>query len=130
VEQRLRLLVFARDTARARAFYAQVLGWSLPDDGRRNSWAITSDIDCRLGTDSPGTTGADHAEEPFIPTIHVPDVTAAAAAAVAAGGEVLVPRIPLPGVGWLVYLADTEGNVISIMQDDPEAAWPQPPPPG
>jgi uncharacterized protein len=130
VEQKVRLLVFARDAARARAFYAQVLGWSLPDDGRRRCWVITSDTDSRLGTAGPDVTGADTAGEPVIPTIHVPDVTAAAAAAVAAGGEILVPRIPLPGLGWLVYLADTEGNVISIMQDDPAAAWPQPLPPG
>jgi hypothetical protein len=128
VEESVQLLIFARDPDRARAFYAQILGWALPDDRRRHCWVVTRDSDPRLGTDGPDTTGAGHAEEPFIPTIHVPDVTATAAAAVAAGGEVLVPQIPLPGVGWLIYLADTEGNVIGIMQNDPEAAWPQPPP--
>jgi len=45
----------------------------------------------------------------------------------AAGGEVLVPRTPLPRAGWLAYLTDTEGNVIGIMQDDPDAAWPTAP---
>jgi uncharacterized protein len=124
VEQSERLLIFARDPDRARTFYARVLGWSLPGDGRR-SWVITSDDDHRSGIDGPGPTGADTAREPSIPTIHVANVAAAAAAAVAAGGAVLVPRIPLPGVGWLIHLADTEGNVIGIMQDDSRAAWPQ-----
>jgi uncharacterized protein len=127
VEQAVRLRIFARDPDRARAFYAQVFGWSLPDDGQRRCWVITSGDDPRLGTDGPGAIGADHDGEVFMPTIHVADVAAAAAAAaVATGGEVLVPRLPLPGVGWLVYLADTEGNVIGIMQDDSRAAWPQP----
>jgi hypothetical protein len=44
-----------------------------------------------------------------------------------AGGEILVPRIPLPGIGWLAYLSDTEDNVLGVMQHDPGAAWPQPP---
>jgi hypothetical protein len=61
-----------------------------------------------------------------IPTIHVTDLDATTAAALTAGGEILVPRIPLPGVGWLVYLADPDDNLIGIMHDDPHAAWPQP----
>jgi uncharacterized protein len=67
------------------------------------------------------------AGELFIPTVHVTDLDAATAAAHAAGGDVLVPRLPVPGVGWLIYLADTEGNLIGIMQDDPCAAWPSAP---
>jgi predicted enzyme related to lactoylglutathione lyase len=30
--------------------------------------------------------------------------------------------MPIPGVGWLAYCKDTEGNVFGIMQDDPQAA--------
>jgi uncharacterized protein len=136
VRQGVRLRIFARDPDRARAFYAQVFAWSLPDDGRRRCWVITSGDDPRVGIDGPDPTGTDHAVNPgehavnpgevVIPTIHVADLDATTAAALAADGEVLVPRIPLLGVGWLIYLADTEGNLIGIMQDDPRATWPQP----
>lgn len=79
-EQEVRLPIFVRDPDRARAFHAQILDWAMPDNGRRHCWVITRDGDPRLctdGVDSPDTTGAVHANEPSVPTIHVPDVTAA-----------------------------------------------------
>jgi predicted enzyme related to lactoylglutathione lyase len=125
VEQHVRLWIFAKDAARARAFYAHVFGWSLAGDGPRISWVITPDDDSRLGVDGPNPTNARHLDEPAIPTMHVADLDATTAAAQAAGGEILVPRIPLPGVGWLAYLADPEGNLLTVMQDDAHAAWPR-----
>jgi hypothetical protein len=92
-------------------------------DGPWHGWLITPRDDPRFGIDGPHPTGVEPAGEAFIPTILVADTTAAA---LAAGGEVLVARIPLPWVGWLVYLADTEGNLIGIRQDDPDAVWPTP----
>ncbi|MFQ6133586.1 MAG: hypothetical protein ACE5R4_16215 [Armatimonadota bacterium] len=37
------------------------------------------------------------------------------------GGEVLAPKMAIPGVGYHTYCKDTEGNVFGIMQDDPSA---------
>lgn len=123
--QPVRLRIFAADPDRARSFYARVFGWSLPDDGR--GWVITSADDPRLGIDDSGPAAAPPVAEPYVPTVHIADLDAFTTAALAAGGEVLVPRIPLPRAGWLAYLTDTEGNVIGIMQDDPDAAWPTAP---
>jgi predicted enzyme related to lactoylglutathione lyase len=116
----VRLYIFARDQARVREFYDRALGWQLVDDGQRRCWVVTANDDPRLGTD--GAIGGDRDELHVIPTVHVADIDATVAAALEAGGEVLVPRMPLPGVGWLVYLADTEGNVLGVMQDDPAAS--------
>jgi predicted enzyme related to lactoylglutathione lyase len=33
-----------------------------------------------------------------------------------------VPKAPVPGVGWLAYVTDTEGNVLGLMQEDASAA--------
>jgi predicted enzyme related to lactoylglutathione lyase len=124
VGQPVRLCIFAADPDRARAFYAKVFGWSLPEDG--GGWVMTSVDDPRLGIDDSDTAETGPVE-PYVPTVHITDLDATTAAALAAGGEVLVPRIPLPRAGWLVYLTDTEGNLIGIMQDDPDAAWPTAP---
>jgi predicted enzyme related to lactoylglutathione lyase len=35
---------------------------------------------------------------------------------------VAVPKMAIPGVGWLAYCTDTEGNVFGLMQNDPNAA--------
>lgn len=38
------------------------------------------------------------------------------------GGSIAVPKIPIPGMGWLAYIKDTEGNTLGLMQADPTAA--------
>jgi predicted enzyme related to lactoylglutathione lyase len=40
---------------------------------------------------------------------------------VEAGGKVLTPKMAVPGVGYMSYCKDTEGNVFGIMQNDPNA---------
>ena len=38
------------------------------------------------------------------------------------GGTVALAKMPIPGVGWLAYCKDTEGNIFGMMQPDPKAA--------
>jgi uncharacterized protein len=33
----------------------------------------------------------------------------------------VVPKMPIPGVGWLAYFKDTEGNIVGVMQPDANA---------
>ncbi|WP_327004344.1 VOC family protein [Dactylosporangium sp. NBC_01737] len=112
------LRIYAKDPQRAAAFYHKVFGWALPTDNDRHCWVITPSDDPRLRV----------AAEPdgiAIPTVHVEDLDATTRAARTAGGEILIARMPLTGVGWLVCLADTEGNLIGVMRDDPDARWPE-----
>ncbi len=38
-----------------------------------------------------------------------------------AGGTMVDPKHAVPGVGWLAYCTDTEGNEFGIMQPDESA---------
>lgn len=35
-----------------------------------------------------------------------------------AGGAIVLPKMSIPGVGWLTYFKDTEGNIFGVMQED------------
>jgi predicted enzyme related to lactoylglutathione lyase len=37
------------------------------------------------------------------------------------GGLCVVPKMAVPGVGWLAYCKDTEGHIFGIMQMDANA---------
>jgi predicted enzyme related to lactoylglutathione lyase len=37
------------------------------------------------------------------------------------GGEIVYPKNTIPGVGYLAYFKDTEGNLWGIMQSDSSA---------
>jgi predicted enzyme related to lactoylglutathione lyase len=39
----------------------------------------------------------------------------------AAGGKALMPKMPIPGIGWFAVCSDTEGNKFGIMEEDPKA---------
>ena len=54
-------------------------------------------------------------------TVAVDDVDAVTAAAVAAGGEVLMARTTIPGVGDLAFVKDPAGNIVGAMRYDTSA---------
>jgi hypothetical protein len=37
------------------------------------------------------------------------------------GAEIALPKMPIPGVGWLGYIKDPDGNVLGLMQPDVSA---------
>jgi predicted enzyme related to lactoylglutathione lyase len=54
-------------------------------------------------------------------TVGVPSVDEFLKKIVKAGGKIVQKKTTIPGVGYMAYCADTEGNVFGIMQDDPTA---------
>jgi predicted enzyme related to lactoylglutathione lyase len=36
----------------------------------------------------------------------------------AAGGSLALPKMAVPGIGWLAYIKDPDGNILGIMQMD------------
>ncbi len=38
-----------------------------------------------------------------------------------AGGKIVVPKMPIPAVGWLGYFKDPDGNIHGLYQNDPSA---------
>ncbi len=117
----------AEQPERAIAFYSGVFGWQFPQwmDGY---WGIVTGTEGEAGIDGglmprrgpAPTSGAP--TNAFVCTIAVDDVEAYAAQAVAHGGEVVVPRMSIPGVGYNMYCTDTEGNIFGLFTDDPSAS--------
>jgi predicted enzyme related to lactoylglutathione lyase len=54
-------------------------------------------------------------------TIEVPNIDEYMTKIQKHGGTIVVPKMPIPGVGWLAYFNDTEGNIGGVMQSDPNA---------
>jgi hypothetical protein len=51
----------------------------------------------------------------------VESVDTAIAAVTNAGGKLIMPKTPIPTVGYFAYCQDTEGNLFGVMQSDPGA---------
>jgi hypothetical protein len=112
----------AEDPERASGFYRDVFGWQVQKwDGPEDYWLVSTGA-----PDQPGIDGAImHAQEGMpstINTIDVQSVDETVEKIVQSGGKVAQPKMAVPGIGWMAYCLDTEGNMFGVMQGDPTAA--------
>ena len=117
--------VYADDVERAIAFYEKVFGWSIQKVEWMDYWLITTGegergIDGGLGKRENPTQGT-VPQFGYTCTVDVTDVQATFASVLAAGGSEVHKPGPVPGVGYLAYVRDTEGNHLGLMQRDPAA---------
>jgi predicted enzyme related to lactoylglutathione lyase len=112
--------ISADDPERAAKFYTEVFGWKIVKwNGPQDYWLVTTGEAPETGINGgifrrKGPVG-------WVDTIQVDSVDAYADKVVAAGGKVVVPKMPIPGIGWLVYCQDSEGSVFGMMQGDASA---------
>jgi predicted enzyme related to lactoylglutathione lyase len=112
----------AHEPERATRFYNDVFGWSIQKwDGPMEYWLIKTGEDGEMGIN--GGLSKRSPDEPVktVNTIGVESVDATLEKITAAGGTVAMPKMAVPGVGYLAYCVDTEGNTFGIMQPDTSA---------
>jgi predicted enzyme related to lactoylglutathione lyase len=105
---------------RAIEFYTTVFGWKIEKwAGPMDYWLVTTGpgdqpgIDGGLGKRGEIMGGAN--------TLDVPSVDEYIGKIETAGGKVVVPKQAVPGVGYMAYCQDTEGNTFGIMEADTSA---------
>ena len=113
------------DPQRAKAFYASLFGWEFTDWGGPDEYTLI-----RTGTECPGIDGGMLRRQvplegsglrAFVCTVDVTSVDETCERIAALGGEIAMPKMAVPSVGWLAYGKDPEGNLFGIMQRDPTA---------
>lgn len=122
--------IHASDPQALMDFYNKLFGWSFNKWAGGEYWMISTGPDER-----PGINGgllprrgpppdANAATNAFVITVDVDDIDAAMAKAqtAGAGAVVCVPKMAVPGIGWLAYVRDPDGNVFGMMQADESAA--------
>src|SRR5262245_1401736 len=120
--------VHAADPEKAAAFYRAVFGWEITKwDGPAEYWLIRTGPESQRGIDGGllRRRGPAPAEgqpvSAFVCTVQVDSLDATVAGITAAGRAIVVPPLPVPGIGWLAYATDTQGNIFGVTQSDPQA---------
>ena len=112
----------ASDPEKAIEFYQTIFGWTFQKwDGPMPYWMIITGPADAAGING-GLMPRRHPEQPCVNTIDVENLDQIVEAVVAAGGQIAVPKMPIPGVGWLAYCKDLDGYIFGMMQADPAAA--------
>jgi predicted enzyme related to lactoylglutathione lyase len=112
------------DKARAMKFYSSAFGWKLTDMAEMSYvMAETTRVNEQQMPVEPGAINGGLFQRPKEapnPTIYVgvDSIDAALKKVEAAGGKVVTPNTPIPGMGAYARVSDTEGNVIGLFQTE------------
>jgi uncharacterized protein len=101
------------DREAAEKFYETLFGWEFTQYPTENYTAFEAGvITAVINTMEDAVGGAGHT----IIYVESSDVQADLDKAERLGGEIIVPRTPIPNVGWLGMFTDPAGNTIGLMQ--------------
>ncbi len=119
--------IHAENPQRAITFYTGLFNWRFDKwPGPMVYWLITTGPETQRGINGglilrrgsiDGT-----AVIAYVCTVDVAKLADAIGTVTKLGGTIVVPTMAIPGVGWLAYAKDTEGNIFGLMQSDPSAA--------
>jgi uncharacterized protein len=109
------------DLEKTAAFYREVFGWKIEKwGGPVDYWLVTTGDESTPGINGglmdsgPGFSGT-------INTIEVEDLDAILAQILAHGGEIVMEKHAIPGVGYQAYFKDNSGIVVGLHQADANA---------
>jgi hypothetical protein len=106
---------------RTQKFYSEVFGWQFDKwDGPMEYWLISTGESNKPGINGgmarrmPGQIGMTN-------TIEVPSLDEYTSKVASNGGQILIPKMPIPSVGYFATCIDTEGNIFGLIQMDSSA---------
>jgi predicted enzyme related to lactoylglutathione lyase len=122
--------IHAKDQDAAQKFYSGVFGWNITDLGpQMGNYRMVSTGEDPAGARWPGINGGitprmgppPSGGEPvnsFVCTVSVDNLDSYLDKVKSAGGSVALDKMQIPGVGWLAYVKDLEGNIFGMLQPD------------
>ena len=111
-----------KDLEKTAAFYRDVFDWQIQKwEGPVEYWLVTTG-----DASTPGINGGlmltSGDFRGTVNTIEVDDIDAAIAKVLAHGGEIMLDKDTIPGVGYQAYFKDDSGIIVGLHQADPNAS--------
>ena len=114
-------MIPADDVARAKRFYAALLGWKIEQTAHPENMNIEA-MQYHAVTTGPLEPGAlssgglykRHDKEPILSFVQVEDIEGVVSRVEMLGGTITMPVSEIPGVGLTAMILDTENNLIGI----------------
>ena len=123
--------IHATDTAKVAAFYRDIFGWEVRkwENPDVDYWIVMTAPEASTEPGINGGITGRHGQAPkggepvnaFVCTIHVPNVDEYVGKIQKAGGQIALPKMAIPGLAWLAYCTDIEGNIFGVYEDNKDA---------
>jgi predicted enzyme related to lactoylglutathione lyase len=119
--------IYAEEPATLAGFYQQLFGWRFERAPGRDYWRIETGAALESGFVGGLTYRPVAGARSWVHYVHVASLDASVAEAERLGAAVLRPRTAVPKTAWYAVLADPEGNIFAIYQEDTAAFTPSKP---
>lgn len=113
---------------RAQKFYKELFGWNIIGAGSNfDDYFIiqTIETDEKGMPKEPGMNGGmmirTNPEQSIINYISVDNIDESLIKVEELGGAILMPKMPIMGIGWNCVVKDSEGNTFGMLQEDSNA---------
>jgi predicted enzyme related to lactoylglutathione lyase len=110
----------ANEPEKIMEFFKKTFDWKFQQFGAEQYWVVMTGDE-----KSPGINGGimkkRDPNQPMVNSINVENIDKAMADVSSNGGTIVVPKMPIPGVGWMCYFKDPESNIHGLYQNDPTA---------
>lgn len=109
------------DPARAADFYGRVFGWEITKwEGPEEYWLVTTGKEGDIGING-GIMRSQDGQPRTVNTIQVETIDNVIAKITTSGGQIAMPKMAIPGIGWQAYCIDPQGCLFGVHQADPKA---------
>ena len=105
-------------------FFKKAFGWKFQQFGNEEYWTVETGDEKTPGING-GLMKKRDANQPIVNSINVENLDKKLGEIQSAGGTIVVPKMPIPSVGWLAYFKDPDGNIHGVYQNDPSAPMPE-----
>ena len=115
--------IYTDDPEAVQPFYHDVFGWKFKEfeGGPIEYWLVTTGDEKDSGINGGMARPREGQSPGTINTIVVPSLDDTMKKIKRGGGDICVPKMAIPEMGWLAYGQDPAGNVFGIMEPDPNA---------
>ena len=108
------------DPQKTMDFFSQVFGWTFQQFGTEEYWLAITGNEKDHGING-GIMKKRDPQQPLANSVNSEDIDGDMKKIELAGGKIVVPKMAIPGVGWLAYFTDPDGNIHSLHQADAKA---------
>lgn len=105
---------------KAMEFYKKVFNWNFIQFGKDPYWMVITGDETKPGING-GIMKKRDPRQPVVNSVSVDNIDETMKVIESSGGKIVVPKLPIPEVGWLAYFIDPDGNIHGIMQEDKNA---------
>jgi predicted enzyme related to lactoylglutathione lyase len=104
--------ISAKDPAAASKFYAELAGWKIDHDPNFDYYQFSAEGGPGGGFVVPD--GKQYNAGDVVIYLGVDDIDATLKKVVSLGGQVLLPKTEIPGIGWYAFFSDPTGNRLAL----------------